>query len=286
LLNNALLVAAAAAVLLGTLYPLFIDALDLGRISVGPPFFNTVFVPLMLPLLAAIGVGAVTRWRQDSAAELVPRLRPAAIGAVVLAVLLLLAYAGPRAPLALVGVAFGAWAVAAAGLEPWRFWRETGRVPLAVLGMACAHLGVGVTALGIALVASLGIERDVALSPGTPVEVAGHSVVLERLEPHAGPNFDAVRASFELTRPDGSRIVLQSDKRDYRAGGMPMTEAGIDAGLGRDIYVALGEPLGDGAWSARIQLKPAVRWIWLGALLMALGGVLAILGRRREASPA
>ena len=286
LLNNALLVTAAAAVLLGTLYPLFLDALDLGRISVGPPFFNTVFVPLMLPLLAAIGVGAVTRWKQDAAAELVGRLRPAAIAAVTLVVLLLLGFGGPRAPVALVGVVLGAWAVAAAGLEPWRYWRETGRVPLAVLGMGSAHLGVGVTALGIALVTSLGIERDVALSPGSPVEVAGYRFKLEQLEPFAGPNFDAVRASIEITRPDGSRIVLQSDKRNYRAGGTSMTEAGIDAGVARDLYVALGEPIGDGVWSARIQVKPAVRWIWLGALLMALGGVLAIVGRRREAYPA
>jgi cytochrome c-type biogenesis protein CcmF len=202
---------------------------------------------------------------------------------VVFAVLLLLAFGGPRAPLALVGVVLGAWAVAAAGLEPWRYWRETRRVPLAVLGMGFAHLGVGVTALGIALVSSLGVERDVALNPGDPVEVGGYSFVLERLEPHAGPNFDAVRASIEVTRPDGSRIVLQSDKRNYRAGGMPMTEAGIDVGLARDLYVALGEPVGDGVWSARIQVKPAVRWIWFGALLMALGGVLAIAGRRREA---
>ncbi len=286
LLNNALLVTAAAAVLLGTLYPLFLDALDLGRISVGPPFFNAVFVPLMLPLLAAVGVGAVTRWKQDEAAALWPRLRLGVIVAAVVLVLLLFAFAGPRAPVALLGVLLGAWTVGAAGLEPWRHWREARRVPLAVLGMACAHLGVGVTALGIALVSSLGVERDVALSVGTSASVAGHEFRLDALEPRAGPNFDATRATITITRPDGGQSVLRPEKREYRAGGMPMTEAGIDAGISRDLYVALGEQLGEGVWSARVQVKPAVRWIWLGALLMALGGVLAIVGRRRASAPA
>jgi cytochrome c-type biogenesis protein CcmF len=286
LLNNALLVTAAAAVLLGTLYPLFLDALDLGRISVGPPFFNAVFVPLMLPLLAAVGVGAVTRWGKDDAGELGRRLRPALLIAVVVAVLLMFAFGGPRVPVALLGVALGAWTIAAAGLEPWRLWRSTGRVPLAVAGMGMAHFGVGVTALGIALVASLGVERDVALSPGVTVEVVGHEITLDALQQHAGPNFDAVRATVTVTLPDGRRHVLHPEKRNYRAGGMPMTEAAIDAGIGRDLYVALGEPVGEGAWSARVQIKPAVRWIWLGALFMALGGLLAIAGRRRAEVPA
>ncbi len=286
LLNNALLVTAALAVLLGTLYPLFLDALELGRISVGPPFFNTVFVPLMLPLLAAVGVGAVTRWKQDSAAELLPRLKLGAIGAVVLVVALLVGFAGPRAPVALVAVVLGAWTVASAGLEPLRFWRETRRVPLAVAGMACAHLGVGVTALGIALVSSLGLERDVALSVGARVEVASHSITLDALEPRAGPNFDAVRATITIARPDGSTLVLHPEKRVYRAGGMPMTEAGIDVAFSHDLYVALGEQVGEGVWSARVQVKPAVRWIWFGALLMALGGLLALAGRRREGAAA
>jgi cytochrome c-type biogenesis protein CcmF len=286
LLNNALLVTAAAAVLLGTLYPLFLDALDLGRISVGPPFFNTVFVPLMLPLLAAVGVGAVTRWTQDSAAALWPRLKPGLALAAIVAVGLLFAYGGPRTPVAIIGVVLGAWTVAAAGLEPWRCWREARRVPLAVAGMAFAHLGVGITALGITLVASLGVEHDVALTPGSTVTIADHAFTLDALEPRAGPNYDAVRATVTVTRPDGARIVLQPEKRTYRAGGMPMTEAGIDGALSRDLYVALGEPLGDGAWSARVQVKPAVRWIWLGALFMAFGGMLALAGRRRAVLPA
>jgi cytochrome c-type biogenesis protein CcmF len=177
-----------------------------------------------------------------------------------------------------------AWAVVAAVLEPLRFWRETRRVPRPVLGMALAHLGVGVTALGITFVSALGVERDVALAGGAPVEVAGRRFEVTGFEQVRGPNYEGVRAQVTVTDPSGASLVLGPEKRTYAAGGMPMTEAAIDGGPLRDLYVALGEPLGGGAWAARVQVKPLVRWIWFGAILMALGGLLALGGGRREAA--
>jgi cytochrome c-type biogenesis protein CcmF len=292
LLNNALLVTAAGAVLLGTLYPLFLDAFELGRISVGPPYFNAVFVPLMLPLLIAAGIGATVRWKRDEGARLVALLRaPAVVAVLAAAALVALLFAlhdaarGTTGLLtAAVAAVAAAWAVVAAGLEPLRFWRETRRVPRAVLGMALAHLGVGVTALGITFVSALGVERDVALSVGAPVEVAGRTFEVTGFEDVRGPNYEGVRAQVLVTDPSGASQVLGPEKRTYTAGGMPMTEAAIDGGPLRDLYVALGEPLGGGAWAARVQVKPLVRWIWFGAILMALGGLLALSGGRREAA--
>ena len=291
LLNNALLVTAAGAVLLGTLYPLVLDALELGRISVGPPYFNAVFVPLMLPLLVAAGIGAVVRWNRDQPQRVFSALRSSLLlaGAVALALVgtLVVLHDPARSGAGLVTAAAAAvaasWAIVAAGLEPWRIWRETRLLPRPVLGMALAHLGVGVTALGITFVSALGVERDVALSVGAPVEVAGRRFEVTGFEQARGPNFDAVRATVVVTQPGGVRSVLAPEKRTYAAGGMPMTEAAIDAGPLRDLYVALGEPLGGEVWAARVQVKPLVRWIWSGALLMALGGLLALSGGRREA---
>jgi len=292
LLNNALLVTAAGAVLLGTLYPLFLDALELGRISVGPPYFNAVFAPLMLPLLVAAGIGATVRWKRDEPGRLQALLRVPAVLAVLLAAALVgtlvLTHDAARGSSGLLTAAVAAvaaaWAVVAAGIEPLRHWRESRRVPRQVLGMALAHLGVGVTALGITFVSVLGVERDVAFRVGVPVEVAGRTFTVERFEQRAGPNFDATRAQVVVSDGRGASHLLQPEKRSYRAGGNPMTEAAIDAGPLRDVYVALGEPIGDDAWSARVQIKPLVRWIWSGALLMALGGLLAFGAGRREAA--
>jgi cytochrome c-type biogenesis protein CcmF len=290
LLNNALLVTAAGAVLLGTLYPLFLDALALGRISVGPPYFNAVFVPLMLPLLVAAGVGTLVRWRRDEGGRLGAALRAPALLALGVAAVLVgtLLASGDQARggllTAVVAAVTAAWALVAACIEPWRRWREARRVPRQVLGMGLAHLGVAVTALGITFVSALGVERDVALKVGEPVEVAGRSVAVTSFERVDGPNYRAVRARVEIGAPGATPTVLMPEKRTYAAGGMPMTEAAIDAGLLRDVYVALGEPLGEGAWAARVQYKPLVRWIWLGALLMALGGALALGAGRREAA--
>ena len=176
------------------------------------------------------------------------------------------------------------WAMVAAVVEPLRCWREFRRVPRQVLGMAFAHLGVGVTALGITFVSALGVERDVALSIGTPVEVAGRRFEVIGFDEVAGPNYNATRAQIRVTRGDGSIVMLTPEKRTYSAGGMPMSEAAIDPGPLRDLYVALGEPIGNGAWAMRVQVKPLVRWIWSGALLMALGGLLALsAGWRGEA---
>jgi cytochrome c-type biogenesis protein CcmF len=283
LVNNLLLAVACAAVLLGTLYPLLLDALELGRISVGPPYFDAVFVPLMLPLLAAIGLGPVLRWRKDEVTRVLRLARWPALAGVLVVALVWAGHDFQLGWLAVCGVTLGAWALVGAWTEPVRIFRETRRVPRAVLGMALAHMGLGVTVLGITVVSALGVERDVRLAPGVSAELVGHTFTYQGVSQHPGPNYDATRVRIGVTLPDGDSFELEPEKRVYRAMGSPMTEAAIDPSLTRDLYVALGDPIGADAWAVRLQYKPLVRWIWLGAVLMALGGLLALADRRYRA---
>ena len=289
LLNNVLLTVAAGAVLLGTLYPLFLDALDAGKISVGPPYFNAIFVPLMLPLLLFIGIGPMVRWKGDDWKRNLRDLTPLLIASVVLAITLVTLVYGPGGVMAVVGIWLGCWAILASLGDPLRTLRQSGldgmkRWSQARYGQMLAHVGLGITALGIAVVSSYGIERDVALEPGKPATVGEYSVYLERVEPVQGPNYTAQAGFIRLREGDtGEGILLETQKRRYRVQESAMTEAGIQPRLSRDLYVALGEPLGGDAWSARVQVKPLVRFIWLGALFMALGGLLAATDRRYRA---
>lgn len=280
LLNNILLTVAAAAILLGTLYPLFLDALELGKISVGPPYFNTVFVPLMLVLLLAIGMGPYVNWKRDKPAKLMQRLRPWAGGAMLLAALLLVLSNAALGLAAVAGALFGCWALLAALRTLWQRWRARSSLPLRVLGMTLAHAGIGLLALGITVVSVSGGERDVALKPGEQTTLAGYTFIFQGVSESDGPNYKAMQGTVTVMHNGEQVSVLHPQKRTYLIQTMPMTEAGIDAGLWRDLYVALGEPVGEGAWSLRVQVKPMVRFIWLGGLVMALGGLLALLDRR------
>ena len=286
--NNALLLAALATVMLGTLYPLFLDALGFGKVSVGPPYFDAVFVPLFAPLLFLVAVGPLTPWRQGSAATLAHRMRWAFVGALVLAVAVPLAQGDIR-PLAALGVFLGAWilfgVVVGLAQAPSR-GSGLRTLPRGYWGMQVAHAGLAVMVLGITLVSNYQSERDVRMDVGDHVDLAGHRFVFKGATGHPGPNYVADRATVEVTTPGGGSFVLYPEKRKYNATGAGMTEAAVRTGVLGDLYVSLGEHLGGKAWSVRVYHKPFVGWLWAGGALMALGGLLAASDRRYRRAPA
>jgi cytochrome c-type biogenesis protein CcmF len=283
LLNNIFLVVAAASVLLGTLYPLVVDAFGLGQISVGPPYFNSVFIPVMLPFLILIGIGPYVRWKHGDPAATARLLRIAGPAALIAGVLALFMAKAEGAAFLAAGVMLAVWAGASALVEPFKRLRQRfqGRrvsLPRAVLGMSCAHLGAGCLVMGITVTSLLGVEQDQVLRPGQSAEAAGYRFTFQSVDAVQGPNYEAQQGSFTVER-GGERLALMlPEKRQYST--TVTTEAAILPGLWRDLYVALGNPLGDGSWSVRLQYKPLVRFIWLGGLLMMLGGMLAASDRR------
>jgi cytochrome c-type biogenesis protein CcmF len=282
LVNNVLLMVAAASVLLGTLYPLLIDALGLGKLSVGPPYFNAVFMPLMLPLLFLIAVGPLARWKQADMRDMARRLRLAAVLAVVAGAGLPW-LVGTWTPLVALGLLLAVWIAASSALQI-RERLASGRPPRAYWGMHAAHIGIAVFVIGVTLVKGHEVEKDVRMAVGDTVALAGYSVKLLGIGEVAGPNYTAQRGEVELSRGGQVIATLHPEKRRYFSSQMPMTETAIDSGLTRDVYVSLGEPLSaEGAppvWSVRVYYKPFVVWIWSGCLLMAFGGTLAASDRR------
>jgi cytochrome c-type biogenesis protein CcmF len=279
LMNNILLIVATAAVLFGTLYPLFLDALGLGKISVGPPYFNTVFIIPTLPLALLLGFGMHATWKSMSGETLLRRLAMPAGVALVLGIALPWIVFRTASALSMIGVVTGLWVIAAALLEPVRRALRSRAAPMpwsrAQWGMTLAHLGVGVFILGATVTSSYSIETDRRAAPGDRWEVAGYEIVFRNLRQVEGPNYEAAEGEFEIRRDGRLVTVLSPQKRIYRVQRNPMTEAAIDPGWGRDLFLALGEPLGDGAWSLRVQFKPLIRFIWFGCVIMAFGGLLA-----------
>jgi cytochrome c-type biogenesis protein CcmF len=293
LANNIVLVVAMAAVLLGTLYPLVLDTLDLGKISVGPPYFDAVFFPLMAPALFLMVVGPLARWKSAAVPDLTKRLRWAFAVAVAAALLQPLTGPGFR-PVAAIGLAFGLWITAGVALSALEMLRgpdgrlsprRAGLHPASVWGMHLAHLGMAVFVLGVTVVKSTETERELRMAPGQHLELDGWRFDFRQLHTIKGPNYDATRGRFEVRRVGdpldaAPRFVLSPEKRIYRAQNQPMTEAAIRRSLLRDIYISMGEPLGGDNWAVRVHVKPLVNWIWLGCVLMALGGFVAIADRR------
>ncbi|MBS4096369.1 MAG: heme lyase CcmF/NrfE family subunit [Sulfuricella sp.] len=279
LVNNVLLLCATGSVLLGTLYPLFMDALGLGKISVGPPYFNSVFIPLMAPLFFLIGIGPLARWKDARVPELAARLKWAFAVSVASALLLPLAM-GSWKPMVALGLLLAVW-IAATSFVAVRARMQSGAGWSGnFFGMNAAHVGLAMVIVGITLVSSYDAERNVRMSPGDTVALQGYTFQFKGVSYNDGPNYRASRGILEVTRDGKPVATLSPEKRKYEASGMPMTEAAIDYGFTRDVYAALGEALEDGAWSVRVFHKPFVMWIWLGSLLMALGGLLAITDRR------
>jgi cytochrome c-type biogenesis protein CcmF len=282
LINNVLLMVAAASVLLGTLYPLLIDALGLGKLSVGPPYFNAVFMPLMLPLLFLMAVGPLARWKQADARDMAQRLRLAAVLAVVAGIGLPFLI-GAWTPLVALGLLLAVWIFASTAFQI-RERLKSGWPPRSFWGMHAAHFGIAVFVVGVTLVKGYEVEKDVRMAVGETVEIGGYTVKLLGVNQVPGPNYVAQRGDVELSKGGQVRTVLHPEKRNYFSSQMPMTETAIDSGFTRDLYVSLGEPLNaPGAapvWSVRVYYKPFIVWIWGGCLFMALGGALAASDRR------
>jgi cytochrome c-type biogenesis protein CcmF len=289
LVNNVVFLVATLTVLFGTLFPLITDALGLGKYSVGPPYFNAVFLPLMAVLMPFMGIGPVARWKRDSSRRWLAELLLPAAGALLTGLVFPFAYGGSFNPWTALVIVLASWvllsllrdlsnrlrnaASLAAGLR---------RLSPSYFGMMLAHLGFASAAVGVILTSQYAVERDVKMAPGDSYEIAGYHFDFNALERVKGPNFIADEAHFIVSSSEGGQVLarLKPQKRRYMASGQVMTEAAIDAGIWRDIFIAMGEPLEAGAWAIRLHYKPFVRWIWGGAIAMAFGGFLTLTDRR------
>lgn len=287
--NNLLLAVAAASVFIGTLYPLFMDALGFGKLSVGMPYFQAVFVPLMVPLVLMMGLGPAARWKQASVPDIWMRVRWAFAASVVIALLLPLVL-GKWTPLIALGLMLAFWVFTTTLLNlRQRLQGRKGSLGVRIksqsrsyYGMLLAHLGVGVFIIGVTMVKGYETERDVRMNVDDTVQAGGYEFRFDGVRDQDGPNYRASQGRVTVSKNGTMVTQLFPEKRIYNASGMPLTEAAISTGVLRDLYVSLGEPIPDsnGAWAVRIYIKPFVDWIWAGCLFMALGGMLAISDRR------
>ncbi|KIL02455.1 cytochrome C biogenesis protein CcmF [Stutzerimonas stutzeri] len=285
LANNLVLVVAASMILLGTLYPLVLDALSGAKLSVGPPYFNALFVPLMALLMLVMAVGVLVRWKDTPLQWLLGMLTPVLLGSAALGGLATWLFGDFNWAVQAVFL-LAAWVLLAGVRDLLDKTRHKGLVRgilslnSSYWGMQLAHLGIAVCAIGVVLVSQGSAERDLRLAPGESLELGGYRFVFEGAEHFEGPNFTSDKGSIRVLEDGEEVALLHPEKRLYSVQNMPMTEAGIDAGLTRDLYVALGEPLEDGAWAVRVHIKPYVRWIWFGGLMMGFGGLLAAFDPR------
>ena len=288
LLNNVLLVIATVVVFFGTLAPLVYEVLGIGKISIGPPWFDKVFLLPMLPLVFLIGIGMHTTWRQHKGNLLLGRLKIPAILSVVLGILIPWLFYGRLGLMVGIGTIAAVWVIAASLVDPIRSWRRpegAARITSAMLGQAVAHLGVGLFIFGVTIVSAYNVETDNSMRAGEALEVAGHTFELRELRQVEGPNYTAVEGVVEI-RKDGDFVAeVRPQKRQYLVQRNWMTEAGINVHWNKDLFIALGDQLGNDTWSVRIQYKPMIRFIWLGCIIMALGGLIAVSDRRYR-SPA
>ena len=283
LLNNVLLVVATTLVLLGTLAPLIVEMTSGGKISIGAPWFEVAFLVPMVPLILLLGLGMHTAWRRQNSAPWQKMLRLPAIAAVVIGVVLPLLFYGRIGLMLAVGTIAAAWIVVSSLIQPIRSLRRapgSAGITRSALGMCIAHLGMGLFVLGATIVSAFGVEADRSLSVGESVDVAGYQFELRELRDVTGPNYSAIEGVIEVRRDGEYVATVRPQKRQYLVQKNWMTEAGIHPTWNKDLFVALGDQLGGGAWSVRIQYKPMIRFIWFGALVMALGGLISVTDRR------
>ncbi|MEP5764509.1 MAG: heme lyase CcmF/NrfE family subunit [Halieaceae bacterium] len=287
LLNNVVFLVATLTVLFGTLFPLITDALGLGKYSVGPPYFNSVFLPLMALLIPFMGIGPTSRWKRDETARWRAELLAPALAALIIGFGFPFLYGGSFNLWVMLAVVLAGWLVLAMLRDLGRQVRNASslmvglrRLTPSYYGMQLAHLGFAASVIGVVLTSQYAVERDLKMAPGDSHDIAGYHFVFDELSKVRGPNFIADGANFSVSQ-DGVVIArLQAQKRRYLASGQVMTEAAIDAGVFRDIFIAMGEPLGGESWAIRLHYKPFVRWIWGGAIAMGLGGFLTLADRR------
>lgn len=281
LLNNVFLVVMMLTVLMGTVYPLFIEGLGLGKLSVGAPYFNTVFVPLALPMLFLMGLGIHAKWGRDLWTGLFKKLGSTALISIIFPLFLLLITNRELNISVLAGLILASWVILSTLQALGKKIRERGfwGVGQAYWGMVMAHCGVAATVIGIAVSTSYGLQEDARMFLGKKINLAGYSIELLGQEPLEGPNYQGARVQFQISH-QGKSVSIYPEKRVYAIGQMAMTEAAIDVTPFRDIYIALGEPLEQNSWTVRFYYKPLVRWIWTGGFMILAGGIFALTDRR------
>jgi len=287
LVNSVLLVVATGAVLLGTVYPLIVDALNLGKLSVGAPYFNAVFVPLMVPVVFLMVPGGISHWRESRLKELGQDMLVPAIAAV-LAGLAVWTLTERGSWLTAMGTALAVWVVVGLVMQIVARLQKPGRIAPSFWGMHLAHLGIAVVVVGITMVKGYEVERDVRMGLNDTVSIENYSFELTGVSQVDGPNYKAIRAEFKVSKDGQFLELMKPETRKYFSSAMPMTEAAIDTGLFRDLYLSLGEAIEGSTpqWSVRVFYKPFVSWIWYGAILMVLGGLFAVSDRRYRNSAA
>ncbi|MBA3581421.1 MAG: heme lyase CcmF/NrfE family subunit [Gammaproteobacteria bacterium] len=292
LLNNVLLVVVCGTVFFGTLYPLFVDALGMGKISVGVPYFNAVFVPLMLPLAFLLGFGPMARWGKDDPLVLAARLRISAVLSILLGVAMVyiltheLRFMIVLATIIALWVMFSTLQNIALRISRQDIWGSLRKLPRGFVGMCLAHFGVGVFIIGAMAATTYKVEEDVKMYPGDTYLLAGYLFRFDGMDQREGPNYSVDYATMTIFKNNKQVMVLHPEKRHYPVQDKHMTEAGIGAGFFRDLYVSLADPVGNGgAWAMRLHFKPFQRWTWYGPLLMVLGGILAASDRRYRVRP-
>ena len=288
LVNNVLLMAATGTVLLGTLYPLFLDTLNLGKISVGPPYFDAVFLPLMVPVLLLMAVGPFVRWKDASLKDVFYRLRWIALATVVFAVAAVLLLSS--SPLVTLGLTCAAWILLGTASHLLQrlqhspagtpILKRITSQPRSFWGMIVAHAGMAIFVIGVTLVKGTETANEVSMRIGDTTSVGGYTFKLTDLKEIKGPNFISEQGTFEVTLGDKKFATMKPEKRLYTVQKMPMTEAAINRNFTHDLYVSMGEAGNDGAWIVRVQHKPFISWIWAGCLIIAFGGYLAASDRR------
>ncbi|EHL31452.1 heme lyase CcmF/NrfE family subunit [Legionella drancourtii] len=282
LLNNVFLVVIMLTVLMGTVYPLLVEGLGLGKLSVGAPYFNAVFVPLMIPMLLLMGLGIHLKWNNDNWRVLFKNLSRVALLSIVLPVALLLLTHHEFAASALIGLILATWIILSTTRAVAKRAKDRGgliHVGQSYWGMVLAHFGVAATVIGIAVSTTYGVQDDVQMEPGSKIDLEGYSIEFVNQKPLVGPNYKGTQAQFKISHQDQTKVIYP-EKRLYTIGQMAMTESAIDVTPFRDIYVALGEPLSNDSWSVRLYYKPFVRWIWAGGFMILAGGFLALTDRR------
>lgn len=287
LANNVILVVAAASVFLGTLFPMVYQALTDDLISIGPPYFNAIFVPLMMILVVFLGIGPLSRWKKTSASYLKQQLAKVALAAVALGVVVPLLVLMEISIAATVSLILAFWIVLSIGKDVANRVRNKASLgqglkslSFSYYGMQLAHFGIAVMLVGIGLTSYFAMERSVLLSQGQSTDLGNYSFVLEDSSRVNGPNYVGTRVDMTVLRNGEYLENLYPERRVYLASGTPSTEMAIDSGFLRDLFITLGEQKENGAWSMTIYIKPFVRWIWLGAIFMAIGGTLAAADRR------
>ena len=287
LFNSILLLVAMLTVLLGTIYPLIMEALNLGKLSVGAPYFNAVFIPVMTPLVIFLGFGVLSKWKQNNFIKFLRKMRALLISSVLIGVCIGAVFYAENQLKSIAGIVAALW-ISFTSLYSLFIKIKDKKdkiiafkvIPYSFYGMLIAHIGFAVSITGITITSQHSVDIHQRMKVNDKIEFADYEFHLKDLEILSGPNYQATEAVVDVIKKDQLITTLRSQKRIYTVRNMPMTEAGIDAGFTRDIYISLGEPLDDGAWSIRLYHKPFVRWIWLGAILMAIGGLLAIIDRR------